>query len=145
MEMHWITPKAIFDRVHEENFVHHEIASILSPKAKCPLQVQSRGGTKRNIGAKAPSKAALNVISPCLIQSHVNMLTKSAGAKLHDLILSQATRVLGTLHRSVAVALVAVLDIGQTKGSTTVLVAGELGDSGLGILVLLELNDTGSS
>lgn len=55
------------------------------------------------------------------------MLTKSTGAQLHDLILRQPTCVLGTLHRSVAVALVAVLDIGQTEGSTTVLVTGELG------------------
>jgi hypothetical protein len=99
----------------------------MSPKAKCPLQFQSRGGTKRSFGAKTPSKAALNMISPCLIQSRVEMLTKSARPELHDLILSQTTCVLGTLHGSVAVALVAVFDIGQTKGSTTVLITGELG------------------
>ena len=46
--------------------------------------------------------------------------------RLHDLILGQATGVLGTLHR-LAVALVCVLDVVETERSATVLVARELG------------------
>jgi hypothetical protein len=47
-------------------------------------------------------------------------------ATLHDLILSQAASVLGTFH-GFAVALVGVLDIGETERPTPVLVTGELG------------------
>lgn len=43
---------------------------------------------------------------------------------LHDLVLRQATSVLGALH-SVAVALVGVFDVRQAKRSATILVAGE--------------------
>jgi len=45
---------------------------------------------------------------------------------LHNLILSQATGVLGTLH-GVAIAQISVLDIGQAQRSATVLVTSELG------------------
>jgi hypothetical protein len=85
----------------------------------------------------------------------------AAPTRLHDLILSQSTSMLSTLH-SFAVALVGVLYEGETKRSTTVLVAGELGchwcqslDSvrmgweltyrGFSVFLLLELNDTGST
>jgi hypothetical protein len=46
--------------------------------------------------------------------------------KLHDLILSQAASMLSALH-GIAVALVGVLDVGETKRTTAILVARELG------------------
>jgi len=71
-------------------------------------------------------------------------IRRGTAIKLHDLILGQAAGVLGALHR-LAVALVRVLDVVETKRSATVLVARELGDGGVSILVLLELDHAGSA
>jgi hypothetical protein len=84
-----------------------------------------------------------------------------AKTTLHDLVLCQATSVLGTFHSIAAVAHVGVLDVGKTQGPATVLVSSELGyacvsdektkstdkltDRGLSICSLLKLDHTGSA
>lgn len=60
-----------------------------------------------------------------ILPSHSMHLLRTVDASLHDLILGQAS-MLSTLH-GVAISLVTVLDIGETKWPTTILVSSELG------------------
>lgn len=67
-----------------------------------------------------------------------------AWQQLHDLILSEATSRLSALHE-VGTTLIGIFDIGQTKGTATVLVAGELGNRGSGIVWRVEFDNTSAT
>lgn len=77
---------------------------------------------------RAPNLDKLSVMHANKHLSRLSMKTPAhrMTSALHDLVLCQAASVLGTLH-DVAVVLVGVLHVRETKRSATILVPCELG------------------